>query len=50
MPGHDGFCSGLHLYLPACFLKKERKKAWNWMGGEDLGGEEEGESMIRNIV
>lgn len=47
VPGHCGFCSGLHFCLFVCFLKKERERAWNWMGGEDLGGDEEGENMIR---
>lgn len=28
------FCSGLFVYWPACFLKRERKKAWSWMCGE----------------
>lgn len=32
------------IFVP--FLKKERKRAWNWMGGEDIG-DEEVETMIR---
>lgn len=29
------------------FLKKESKKVWDWVGGEDLGGDVGGESVTR---
>lgn len=36
--------------LPICSLKRGRKNAWGWKGGkggEDLGGNEGGETLIR---
>lgn len=33
--------------LPDSFLKSERKITWNLKGGEDLGRDERGETMIR---
>jgi hypothetical protein len=36
--------------LPVGPLKREREKAWSWMGGggwEKIGGDKEGETRIR---
>ena len=33
--------------LPFFLLKKKTKKTWNWMGGEDLGGDEAGKTVAR---
>lgn len=41
------FISGLFVLLFACFLKKEKKKAWSWMGGEDLREDDGGKTMDR---
>lgn len=45
------FCFGYVFFfnLLVWFLKRERNKAWSWMGGdvgEDLGGNDGGETMI----
>lgn len=35
------------FYLPVSFLKREKKKAWCWKGGDDLGVDERGKPLIR---
>lgn len=43
------FLNSSLFYSPVCFLKRKRKQTWSrvWGDGEDLKGEEGGETVIK---